>query len=82
MRTVSVCELRRNTKRVMVSVEHGEAVEITRRRRPVARIVPASQPAVTAPRWPDLEARARAALGSRVIDPPPNEQLLADRGTM
>ena len=60
-------------------VQRGESVQITRRRRPVARLVPVSQPSAAEP-WPDLEKRARKALGARVIEPPASEQLLADRG--
>jgi len=80
MRSFSVRELQQNIKQVMDRVEHGESVQVTRRRRPVARIVPVARPTAAEP-WPDLDARAREALGSRVIDPPASQQLLDDRGT-
>jgi len=80
MRSLSVRELQQNIKQVMDRVQHGESVEVTRRRRPVARIVPVAQLAAAEP-WPDLDARARQVLGSRVIDPPASQQLLAARGT-
>jgi prevent-host-death family protein len=79
MNSLSVRELQQNIKQVMDRVQRGESIEVTRRRRPVARIVPVAAPAAAAP-WPDLDARARKALGSRVIEPPASEQLLADRG--
>lgn len=80
MDSLSVRELQQNIKQVMDRVQRGETVEVTRRRRPVARIVPVSRPATAEP-WPDLEARARKALGARVIDPPASQQLLGDRGS-
>jgi prevent-host-death family protein len=79
MRSLSIRELQQNIKQVMDRVQRGESVQITRRHRPVARIVPVSQPAAAEP-WPDFEKRARAALGTRVIEPPVSKQLLADRG--
>jgi prevent-host-death family protein len=79
MNSLSVRELQQNIKQVMDRVQRGESVEVTRRRRPVARIVPVERPTTAAP-WPDLDARARKALGARVIEPPASEQLLADRG--
>lgn len=63
--TVSVRELQQNLKRVMARVERGETVEVTRRRRPVARLAPI-EPNDPAP-WPDLEARTRAIFGKRLI---------------
>jgi prevent-host-death family protein len=66
--SVSVRELQQNLKRVMARVEKGETVEVTRRRRPVARLAPAK---ATRPlsEWPDLQARTRSVFGDRVISP-------------
>jgi prevent-host-death family protein len=80
MKTVSVRELQQNIKRVIDQVEHGQVVEVTRRRRVVARLTPA-RPAPKRVRWPDLEKRARKVFGDRVIVPPPSEQVARDRGT-
>jgi prevent-host-death family protein len=66
--TVSVRELQQNLKRVMDRVERGEVVEVTRRHRPVARLAPVRAPGPLSA-WPDLEARARAVFGDRVIAP-------------
>jgi prevent-host-death family protein len=68
MKTVSVRELQQNLKRVMARVERGEVVEVTRRRRPVARLAPVHRPGPLSP-WPDLDARARAVFGDRLIEP-------------
>lgn len=77
--TVSVRELQQNLKRVMARVERGETVEVTRRRRPVARLAPVRSSGVGAP-WPDLEARTRAVFGNRVIAPGGADVVVENRG--
>ena len=79
MRKVAIRELQQNIRRVMELVERGETVEVTRRRRSIARLAPIRQPQKPA-RWPDLDERARRALGARVVDPGAGEQVLRDRG--
>jgi prevent-host-death family protein len=76
---VSMRELQQNLKQVIARVERGETVELTRRRRVVARLVPAAGEHPVPP-WPDLEARARAVFGDRIITPSPSAQLIKDRG--
>ena len=78
MRTVAIRELQQNIRRVMELVELGETVEVTRRRRPIARLTPIRQTRQPAP-WPDLDARARKVLGKRVVKPGAGEQILRDR---
>jgi len=65
--SVSVRELQQNLKRVMARVERGETIEVTRRRKPVARLTPAKPTGPTTP-WPDLKARRRAVFGDRLIE--------------
>jgi prevent-host-death family protein len=79
--SVSVRELQQNLKRVMARVERGETVEVTRRRRPVARLAPvrATRPLSA---WPDLEARARAVFGDRIISPSGSDLVIEDRGDL
>jgi prevent-host-death family protein len=79
MKTVSVRELQQNIKHVIDQVEHGQVVEVTRRRRVVARLTPvrATAKRVT---WPDLEKRARPVFGAGAIEPPPSKQVSKDRG--
>ena len=79
MRSVSVRKLQQNLKRVIQRFERGETVEVTRRRRTVARLSPARQPERPVP-WPDLDERAREVLGDRVVVPGASEQVVADRG--
>jgi prevent-host-death family protein len=77
--TVSIRELQQNLKRVMARVERGETVEVTRRRRPVARLAPAKSRGPRSP-WPDLEARAHAVFGDRIITPGGADVVIDDRG--
>jgi len=67
-KTVSIRELQQNLKGVMTRVERGETVDVTRRRRTVARLAPVRPTGPSAP-WPDLKARRRGVLGNRVIVP-------------
>jgi len=67
-KAVSMRELQQNLKRVMMRVERGETVDVTRRHRTVARLAPARPAGPSAP-WPDLQARRRGVLGNRVIVP-------------
>ena len=77
--SVSVRELQQNLKRVMARVERGEVVEVTRRRRPVARLAPV-KPTGPLSAWPNLDARARAVFGDRIITPGGAEVVVEDRG--
>jgi antitoxin (DNA-binding transcriptional repressor) of toxin-antitoxin stability system len=79
MGRVSVRELQQNLRRIISRVERGEAVDVTRRQRLVARLVRPAAAAQPQP-WPDLDLRARAVFGDRVISPPPSQQLVDDRG--
>jgi prevent-host-death family protein len=76
--TVSMRELQQNLKAVVARVERGETVELTRRRRVVARLVPAAE-ARPVPPWPDLEARARAEYAVTEDRPGASELLIQER---
>lgn len=77
--TVSVRELQQNLKQVLARVERGQVIEVTRHRRPVARLSPARPAGPPAP-WPDLDARARAVFGDRIVRPSPSQLVIEDRG--
>ncbi|MBA2302180.1 MAG: type II toxin-antitoxin system prevent-host-death family antitoxin [Acidobacteria bacterium] len=64
--SISIRELQQNLKRVLDRVERGQVIEVTRRRRPVARLAPVRSDRPIRP-WPDLDARARAVFGKRVV---------------
>jgi antitoxin (DNA-binding transcriptional repressor) of toxin-antitoxin stability system len=76
--TITVRELQKHLKRVLASVARGHTLQVTRRRRLVAVLGPPQRPA--AGPWPDLEARARSVLGSRVLAPSASDTVIADRG--
>lgn len=78
-KTVSVRELQQNLKRVMARVEQGQVIEVTRRRRPVARLTPV-RPSAARAAWPDLEARAKAVFGDRLVAPGAAQGVLDARG--
>jgi prevent-host-death family protein len=61
MRTATIREAQHNLPRILRAVARGEVVEITRRNRVVARLVPATQPPKDG--LPDFVARARAIWG-------------------
>ena len=77
--SISIRELQQNLKRVMARVERGQVIEVTRRRRPVARLAPVRATAPISP-WPDLEARAHAVFGNRILTPGASEVLAESRG--
>jgi len=72
-------ELQQNLKKVIARVERGETVQLTKRRRVVAKLVPVWTQKPAEP-WPDLEARTRAIFGDRIITPSPSEELIKERG--
>ena len=77
--SVSVRELQQNLKRIMARVERGQVIQVTRRRRPVARLGPVQSAAPVSP-WPDLDARAHAVFGDRILTPGASDVLAESRG--
>ena len=77
--SISVRELQQNLKRVLARVERGHVIEVTRRRRPVARLAPVRATAPVSP-WPDLDARARAVFGDRILTPGASAVVVESRG--
>lgn len=67
MPSVNLRELR-NTRQLLTWLEAGEVVELRKRNRVVARIVPESPRIQPAP-MPDFAARRRAIFGDRVLTP-------------
>jgi antitoxin (DNA-binding transcriptional repressor) of toxin-antitoxin stability system len=65
MPSVNLRQLR-DTRPLLTWLEAGEVVELRKRNRVVARIVPES-PKIQPVEWPDFEARAREIFGDRVI---------------
>ncbi len=77
--TISIRELQQNLKRVMARVERGQIIEVTRRRRPIARLAPMRSVGPVSP-WPDLDERTRAVFGDRIVTPGASEVVLENRG--
>ncbi len=66
MKTATVADLRNNFRRVSALIDNGESVEITKRGRVVARLVPpvTSKPKLVKPDW---KAQIKAVWGDRVF---------------
>jgi prevent-host-death family protein len=77
--SISIRELQQNLKGVMARVARGEVFEVTRHRRPIAQLAPIRVVRPVQP-WPDLEARARAVFGRRVVSPGASQIVSEDRG--
>ncbi len=77
MPSVNLRQLR-DTRQLLTWLEAGEVVELRKRNRVVARIVPES-PKVQPVEWPDFAARRRAIFGDRVI--PAVEILIDERNS-
>jgi len=58
----------RDTRQLFAWLEAGEVVELRKRNRVVARIVPES-PRTRPVEWPDFEARLKRIYGDRVLTP-------------
>ncbi len=78
MTQVTVRELKRHLDRYLNAVEAGEILEVRRRRRVIARVVPyeAAEPAEP---WPDLMERLAGIYPDGPIAESAAEQLYRDR---
>jgi prevent-host-death family protein len=65
MKTATVREVQHHLSKVLAWVEKGEEVQVTRRNKTVARIVPFSPPGSAPAELPDFAARARAIWGAQ-----------------
>jgi antitoxin (DNA-binding transcriptional repressor) of toxin-antitoxin stability system len=75
MPSVNASQLR-DSRQLFAWLEAGEVVELRKRNRVVARIVPQS-PRTESVEWPDFEARRKPHYGDRVLTPVAD--LIADR---
>jgi len=79
MRTATVRDVQHHLAEVLAWVEQGEEVQITRRSKPVARLVPDRSPNPASVPLPDFVARARRIWGSRAKGQSLSETVLTDR---
>ncbi|MGB7265905.1 MAG: hypothetical protein WBC92_10355 [Terracidiphilus sp.] len=68
----------RDTRQLLTWLEAGEVVELRKRNRVVARIVPET-PRTEPVKWPDFEARLKRNFGDRII--PAVEILIEERNS-
>ncbi len=57
MKTVTLRQMQHNLSEIVRQIDHGEEIVVTRRGRPMARLVPII-PQKTRAEWPDFAARA------------------------
>ena len=74
MKTASVYDVQHHFSRVLTWVEAGETVVISRHRKPVAKLVPATRKKAP-PKMPDFMARLKKDFGDKVF---PDSQPLFD----
>jgi prevent-host-death family protein len=65
MKTVSLRHMQHHLSEVLRHTDHGEEVLVTRRNRPVARLVPI-RPSATKIHWPKFAARAVRMAGRSI----------------
>jgi antitoxin (DNA-binding transcriptional repressor) of toxin-antitoxin stability system len=66
MKKATIADLRNNFRRVSALIDNGESIDITRRGRVVARLVPPVAPARKLVK-PDWRAQIREAWGNRIL---------------
>ena len=77
MKSVSVRDLRYNFSAVERTLKQGDTIEVTKRRRVIAKLVPV---APAKPKIPDFMARLRRIYGDRKMKVSNAELIALDRG--
>jgi antitoxin (DNA-binding transcriptional repressor) of toxin-antitoxin stability system len=67
MKTASVRELRQHFRSLLTWLEEGQEIQITMRRRVVARLVPDQPKPARKPKMPNFAARLKEIHGEKVI---------------
>ncbi len=78
MRVVDVRTLQHRLGAFLDEVERGEVLEIRRRRRVIARIIPHAEGEPASP-WPDLIERLSALYPEGPVTPSATQRLYSDR---
>ena len=79
MKTVNVRSLQHHLGRYLQEVESGEVLEVRRRNKVIARIVPEPDRAAAVP-WPDIAERLAEVFPDGPVGELASEQLYEDRG--
>lgn len=80
MKTATVRDLRNSFARVSRWLEAGETVEVTKRGRAFARILPAAPPKAKRAPKPDILARLQADFGKFVVTDESYEEVMREAG--
>lgn len=80
MKKATVRDLRNSFARISRWIEAGESVEVTKRGKAFARILPVEPPKGRRAAKPDIMARLRADYGSLVLPDSVVEQVLREAG--
>jgi len=67
MKTASIRDVRHDFSRILEWVANGEEVTITKHRRTVARLMPATSPKSISRPMPDVRVRLHKVFGRKVI---------------
>lgn len=78
MKKASIRDLRYAFKKIERLLHQGEEIQITKRRRVIARLVP--EGAESAAEMPDFLGRLRAIYGSKVLEVSGSDLIAEDRG--
>jgi antitoxin (DNA-binding transcriptional repressor) of toxin-antitoxin stability system len=78
MKTASVRDLRYDFKKIERLLRQGEEVQITKRRRVIARLVPETTEGAKV--LPDFQARLRSIYGDKVLTVSGADLISSDRG--
>jgi antitoxin (DNA-binding transcriptional repressor) of toxin-antitoxin stability system len=76
MKTASVRELRQNFGSLLTWLEEGQEIQITMRRRVVARLVPDRPKSAAKVRMPDFAARLKKIHGEKVLSAEESQAIL------
>jgi len=78
MQSIKARDLQHNLAKVLDRVERGDTVQVLRRNKPVARLVPVEALSVPRP-WPDLLGRLRSTYGAAKVPEPAGRLIYRDR---
>lgn len=78
MQSATVREVQHNLASILKRVEHGEEIEIRRRRRPVARLVPIPPSPDGPVDWSGLNERLARMYGGRMVGGKTAGELVAE----
>ena len=78
MKTASIRDVRHDLNRILEWIANGEEVSITKRRQPVARLLPPVRRKIARGKPPDVSARLRKVFGTKIISDQKMKEILAD----